>query len=103
MQAYEAMFIFRPDLEEERQKKLIGELENVLKQNQATIENSNIFGRRSLAYELNKCKEGFYYLMNFSAAGEAVIPNLKRACKINEDVLRLLVIKRGHNLRNEAT
>lgn len=94
MPAYEAMFIFRPDLEEEKQKKLVGELENILRQNQAELEHSGLFGRRSLAYEINKFKEGLYYLMNFSASGEAVIPNLKRACKINENVLRLLVVKK---------
>ena len=95
MQAYEAMFIFRPDLKEEGQKTLISELEKVLKQNQAKIENSGIFGRRHLAFELNKYKEGLYYLINFSASSDAIIPNLKQACKINEDVLRILVLKKG--------
>jgi len=94
--AYEAMFIFRPDLKEEGQKALITELENVLKQNQAKIENSKIFGRRYLTYELNKYKEGLYYLINFSASSDAVVPNLKRACNINENVLRILVLKRKH-------
>lgn len=94
MQHYEAMFIFRPDLKEEEQKVLVGELENILKESQSEIESSEVFGKRALAYEINKHKEGLYYLINFSSAAGAVVAKLKGACNINENVLRALVVKR---------
>lgn len=95
MPAYEAMFIFRPGLREEEEKTLVGQLENILKESQAEIESSKVFGRRQLAYEINKHKEGLYYLINFSTPSGEVVPRLKKACVINENVLRTLVIKRG--------
>lgn len=94
MTSYEAMFIFKPDLKEEEQKALTGELENILKENQTKIESSQVFGRRYLAYEINKYKEGLYYLINFSTQDQPVIAKLKQACNINENVLRTLVIKK---------
>ena len=94
MSAYEAMFIFRPDLKEEEQKALVAEIENIIKQNQAQIENSQVFGRRQLAYEINKYQEGLYYLINFSTQASAVVAMLKKACGINEKVLRTLVIRK---------
>ncbi len=94
MSAYEAMFIFKPSLKEEEQKALISELENVLKANQAKIENMQLFGRRHLAYNINKEQEGIYYLINFSAQPQTVVQSLKHACNINENVLRTLVIRK---------
>ncbi|MBL7084816.1 MAG: 30S ribosomal protein S6 [Candidatus Omnitrophica bacterium] len=95
MAAYEAMFIFKPDLKEEEQKALVDDLENILKENQSEIVNSQVFGRRQLAYEINKHKEGLYYLMDFSTQAGAVVSKLKRACNINENVLRTLIVKKN--------
>ena len=94
MQHYEAMFIFRPELKEEEQKALVGELENILKENQSEIESSQVFGKRALAYEINKHKEGLYYLINFSSSVGAVVAKLKDACNVNENILRTLITKR---------
>jgi len=88
------MFIFKPGLKEEEQKALIAELESILKQDQGEMQSSQVFGKRRLAYEINKCKEGLYYLINFSAQAGAVVSRLKVACNINEKVLRVLIIKK---------
>lgn len=94
MPAYEAMFIFRPGLGEEEQKARVSEVENILKENQATLQSSQVFGKRRLAYEVNKYKEGLYYLINFSASSGAVVSRLQAACNISENVLRVLVVKK---------
>lgn len=93
MPAYEAMFIFRPDLKEEEQKALVTELESILKQNQAQIVSSQVFGRRRLAYDIGKCQEGLYYLINFSSQGDTVVASLKKVSRISEKILRVLVMK----------
>ncbi len=95
MSAYEAMVIFKPSLKEEEQKTLVSGLENILKEGQATLEKTQLFGQRQLAYEIDKCQEGLYYLIDFSAQKEDVVAKLKQACNINENVLRALVIKKG--------
>ena len=94
MPAYEAMFIFHPDLKEEEQKTLVTELESILKQNQAQIESSQVFGRRHLAYYIKKCQEGLYYLISFSSQGDKVVASLKKASRISEKILRVLVMKK---------
>ncbi len=93
MPAYEALFLVRPDLKEEEQNTLIQNMENLLKENKATIEVSQVYGKRQLAYEIKKFKEGLYYLMQFTSPGE-VCAKLKYACNVNENVLRLLLTKR---------
>jgi small subunit ribosomal protein S6 len=94
VQAYEAMFIFRPGLKEEEQKALIEGLEKILTENQAKKENSQALGKRYLAYEINKNKEGVYYLLNFSSPTGTVVSKLNHSCKLNENVLRTLIIKK---------
>ncbi|MFH1046373.1 MAG: 30S ribosomal protein S6 [Candidatus Omnitrophota bacterium] len=94
MSAYEAMFIFRPDINEEAHKALVQEMENIIKNNQATITESQMYGRKQLAYEIKKCKEGLYHLINFSALTGVVPDQLKHACSINESVIRVLILKR---------
>ena len=95
MQSYEAMFIFRPELNEEDQKGLLAGLENVLKENKSQIQERQSLGKRALAYEINKQKEGFYQLLHFSSSEQTVVDKLKYACKVNDKVIRLLVIKRN--------
>ncbi|UCB57296.1 MAG: 30S ribosomal protein S6 [Candidatus Omnitrophota bacterium] len=94
MSAYEAMFIFQPGLGEQEQKTQVAGIENILKENQAKLLNSQVFGRRQLAYVLNKHKEGLYHLMDFSASSGAVVTKLKKACGINENILRVLIVKK---------
>lgn len=94
MQAYEAMFILKPVLQEEEQKELIGKIEGVLKEQKAESVNIQLFGRRQLGYEINHCKEGTYYLVNFSAQDKTIPAQLKRLAAINEKVLRVLIVKK---------
>ena len=94
MKSYEAMFIFRSGLNEEEKKSLIKELQDLLKENQAEIRGSQDFGRRHLAYEIDKCQEGHFYLINFSAQASSVASKLKQACNVHGNVLRILIVKK---------
>jgi len=93
------MFIFCPELKDDEQKALVGELENVLKENQSQIENSQVFGRRALAFAIGKEKEGIYYLITFSSSVPATVSKLKNTCKINDKVLRVLVVNKSPKAR----
>lgn len=94
MSAYEAMVILKSGLSEEEQKALIKRLEDILKENQGKIEDVQLFGKRTLAYEIKKCKEGVYYLINFSTPEKKALVDLKSTCHIDENVLRVLVVKK---------
>ena len=92
MRKYEIMFIVKSDTTEEERKEIVSNLENAFTKNKATITLSKELGQRELAYEIKKCKSGFYYLYNIEANDDAAINEFKRLAKIEENVIRDLVI-----------
>lgn len=92
MRKYEIMYIIRPDLEEEGQKALVERFNNVLTENGAEINEVEEKGRRRLAYEINDYRNGIYIVLYVTAGSEA-IDEFDRLMKINDDVLRFMVIK----------
>ncbi len=92
MRKYEIMYIIRPNLEEEAQKALVERFNGILTNNGAEIEKTTEMGKRRLAYEINDFREGFYMLLNVSSNNEA-INEFERLARINEDMLRHIVVK----------
>lgn len=101
MQAYEAMFIFRPGLQDEEHKGLLGKIEGVLKEQKAESVNIQLFGKRQLAYEIEHCKDGTYYLVNFSAEDNTIPDKLKHLSAVNEKILRILIVKKTKLARQD--
>ena len=92
MRKYEIMFIVKSDTTEEERKEIVSNLENAFTKNKATITLSKELGQKELAYEIKKCKSGFYYLYNIEANDDAAVKEFKRLAKIEENVIRDLVI-----------
>ena len=92
MNKYEIMFIVRPDMEEAEIKKTAEEVKKVLTEKNATIVEEKAMGQRELAYEINKFSTGYYYLFIVEASTEAV-KEFDRVARINESLLRHLVVK----------
>ncbi len=92
MNKYEIMFIVRPDMEEAEIKKTAENMKKVLTDNQAKIVEEKTMGQRELAYEIKKFKTGYYYLFVVEAAKEA-IKEFDRIVRINENLLRHLIVK----------
>ena len=86
------MFIVKSDTTEEERKEIVSNLENAFTKNKATITLSKELGQRELAYEIKKCKSGFYYLYNIESNDDAAVKEFKRLAKIEENVIRDLVI-----------
>lgn len=90
--AYETMYILRPDLIDEQVEQNISKYENLIKEHGAeNIEIQNR-GKRRLAYEINKHRDGVYVQMNYTANGSTIAP-LERAMRLSEEVIRYLTIK----------
>ena len=88
---YELVYILNPVLGEEAVVALSEKLQALIEA-AATIEKTDVWGRRRLAYEIHDQKEGYYVLVNFSA--EAEFPKeLERVLKITEGVLRYMVVR----------
>ena len=94
MNNYEALFLIKPDLKKEEQDKLIESIhEEITKRNGQLKETQDLY-KRPLAYEINKYREGLYCLVNFDALSD-IINSLRDAYKLNDSILRSLILKRG--------
>lgn len=93
MRNYEAMYILNPALEEEALEATITRFEDVVKTNGGEIVKTDRWGKRRLAYEVKERSEGYYVLMTFTAPN-SFSQELDRLFKIQDDVLRHLVIKK---------
>ena len=93
MNKYEVMFIVRPDMEEAEIKKTAEDMKKVLTDNKAKLLEEKPLGQKELAYEINGHKTGYYFLINLEANDAKAINEFDRVARINESLLRHLVVK----------
>lgn len=92
MRSYELMLIARPELDEEASKALVEKAKSVITAQGGTIEKEDSWGKRRLAYEIKRFKEGIYTVLIFK--GEpAAEQELERVLKLSDDVVRHLVVR----------
>ena len=93
MTNYEIMFIVKATLDENALKNLTTEVQKLITDNKSKVIEFKDMGRKKLAYPINKEVSGFYYLMNVEATHE-VIQEFDRKLRINENILRHLILKK---------
>lgn len=89
---YETMYILRTDLGEEATDAAIARYQALLTEQGAEEIETQHRGKRRLAYEIKRQREGIYIQMNYKAPGTAVAV-LERSMRLSEDVLRYLTVK----------
>lgn len=92
MRKYETIFILHPTLDEEAVKANVEKFKGVIENGGGTIDNVDAWGKRKLAYEINKVNEGYYTLINFSAESE-LPKELDRIFRITDTVVRHIIVK----------
>lgn len=92
MRHYELMLILDPDLEERAVSPLIESFLSVVRNGGGSVEKVDTWGRRRLAYEINKKPEGIYSVVDLNATPE-VVKELDRQLNLNESVLRTKVLR----------
>lgn len=92
MRKYEVMYIIRTDLDQEAVQAAIEKFQSVITNNGGEITNHEVMGKRRLAYEIKKYRDGIYVLVNFNAT-PAVVAELDRVMKISDEVIRYLIVK----------
>jgi small subunit ribosomal protein S6 len=92
MRHYELMVILDPDLEERTVAPSLDKFLNVIRQGGGTVDNVDIWGRRRLAYDIDKKSEGIYAVINMNAV-PALAQELDRQLGLNEAVLRTKLIR----------
>jgi len=86
------MYILRPDLGDELTDQAIGKYQNILREQGAEILETQHRGKRRLAYEINRHREGIYVQMNYKGPGK-VVAVMERAMRLSEEVVRYLTVK----------
>ena len=92
MRAYEVMVILEPSLEERTIEPSLDKYLNVIRKDGGNVESVDIWGRRRLAYEIEKNAEGIYALISL-AAEPATVKEFDRQLNLNESVLRTKVTR----------
>ena len=92
MDVYEAMLIVIPELDEEQVENTISRFRTIIERTGGEPRETNHWGRRKLAYEIDNRTDGFYAVMEFTA-GERTLVELKRILRVSDDVLRHIIVK----------
>ncbi len=92
MNFYEAVFIVRQEASSSHVESVAQDVISVVKGFGGDVTKTEFCGLRTLAYPINKCQKGHYVLLNLVANADA-IKELERRFRINEDVIRSLVVK----------
>jgi small subunit ribosomal protein S6 len=90
---YEVLYIVRADLDDEKVQDAVKRVNTLIERSGGTVERTNLWGKRKLAYEVKHQKEGSYVLQDFSF-DPGRVPELESALKITEEVLRHLIVRK---------
>ena len=89
---YETMYILRPDIPEEEVDSHLKKYTEILEKSGTEVLDSQMRGKRRLAYTIAKHKEGIYVQLSHKGNGQQVAL-LERAMRLSEDVIRYLTVK----------
>jgi small subunit ribosomal protein S6 len=92
MRAYELMVILDPNLEERTVQPSLDTYLNVVRNDGGSVDSVDVWGRRRLAYEIDKNAEGIYAVVTLQAE-PATVKELDRQLTLNESVLRTKVLR----------
>jgi small subunit ribosomal protein S6 len=91
MRNYESIYIVKPTVDDERRKEILEEAKRVIAES-GTVTEVEEMGKRRLAYEIKNNTEGYYTVISYEAE-TTVNPILKRKFKLNDDVVRDLIVR----------
>ena len=92
MRQYELMIILDPSLDERTVPPSLDTFLNVVRQDKGSVDKVEVWGRRRLAYEIDKHPEGIYAVIQISCE-PATMTELDRQLSLNESVLRTKVMR----------
>jgi small subunit ribosomal protein S6 len=92
--AYEIMLILDPELAEERQNEIVARMRELIETRGGSWVGQEPWGRRKLAYEIDKKGEGTYHLLHFDADAET-LAEVTRVLKITDGAMRHMAVRRS--------
>ena len=92
MPLYEHIFLARQDVTSQQVEAMVDQYKDVIQQNGGTVEKTEMWGVKSLAYRIKKNRKAHFTMFNISAPAPAVA-EMERQMRISEDILRFLTIR----------
>ena len=92
MRKYEIMVLVRPEVDDRQVPALIEKHLEVITKGGGTVDNTDVWGRRRLAYDIQKKSEGIYVVLNVTAE-PAAVKEMDRLMTIDERIMRTKVIR----------
>lgn len=89
---YELIYVLKPDAAESEVEDMHKQVADIVERMGGTIDKTDTWGRRKLAYEIGHHKEGFYVLEVITGSGE-LMKEIDRRLKVTEGLLRHLVVR----------
>ncbi len=89
---YEVVYILRPQLEEAEADERANAIADILKRSGGEVRTLEKLGKKRLAYEIGDFREGIYVVMGFRSEAAAA-RELERQLRLNDDVVRALMVK----------
>jgi small subunit ribosomal protein S6 len=95
---YEELFIVKPDVVEEEVDQYVEQIRTQLTTAGATVDKVDKWGKRKLAYRIDKYREGAYVLFQFTS-DPTVVKELERRLRVSDMVLKFLTVRIDENLK----
>lgn len=92
MRKYEIMVIVHPDVDDRQVAALVEKPLDVINKSGGTVDSMEVWGRRRLAYDIQKKSEGIYVVINVTAE-PAAVKELDRQFTLNEQIMRTKVLR----------
>ena len=92
MRLYESIFIASPVLADEQVDELVKQFEGIIAEQGGELLKTDKWGRKKMAYEVQKFSEGFYTLFEMNA-GPKLIAELERRYRINDSVIKFMSVR----------
>jgi small subunit ribosomal protein S6 len=103
MRTYELMFVVDPRVSDEEVITMAQEYKNMITAGGSQITGEENWGRRKLAYPINKVNEGKYFLFYVaSEVGKTSLPEVEHRMRQNERILRYLTVRTDEDLKKAA-
>lgn len=93
MRDYEILYIVRPDLDEAEVGEAAKKVDNLIESVGGSVQRTNIWGKRRLAYEVAHLREGHYVLTDFQIEA-ARVPEMEATLRISDQVFRHLIVRK---------
>ncbi|MBO7610757.1 MAG: 30S ribosomal protein S6 [Elusimicrobia bacterium] len=90
--SYECTFICSPELDSTKVEEMVSKVSKIIETSGGTIKNLQQLGKKKLAYNIKKFREGNYVYVDFESNGSVVL-SLENFFKVNDDVIRFLTVK----------